>query len=143
MWTALLMAASVPAQNLFVANVNGVTEITPSGVQSTFAPASNFPALFTLAFNNTGGLFVVNGGANGCIGEITPDGAQSIFASGLSYPQGLAFNSAGYLFVANASGLGNAMGLAFEPVAESSFFGLLAVGAAAFFVRRRRLENFT
>jgi DNA-binding beta-propeller fold protein YncE len=37
--------------------------------------------------------------------EFTPSGAQSIFASGLT-PQGLAFNSAGDLFVANAPIIG-------------------------------------
>jgi sugar lactone lactonase YvrE len=37
---------------------------------------------------------------NGTIVEITPGRVQSTFASGLSYPEGMAFNSAGDLFVA-------------------------------------------
>ena len=51
-------------------------------------------------------LFVANqGGTSGTtITEITPGGAQSRFASGLSSPDGLAFNSAGDLFVANQEG---------------------------------------
>lgn len=47
-------------------------------------------------------LFVANNGAANNILEITPGGAQSTFASGLGGPAGLAFNSTGNLFVANA-----------------------------------------
>ena len=72
----------------------------------------------------------------GTIHEITPDGVKTTFASGLREPQGLAFNSAGDLFVADAanvniyeftpggtqstfaSGLYNPSGLAFQPVPE-------------------------
>ncbi len=68
----------------------------------------------------------------GVIFEITPDGAQSTFALGLSDPIGLAFDSAGNLFVAEsgsgsilkftpgavrttfASGLSGPVGLAFD-----------------------------
>src|SRR5437879_11122344 len=46
-------------------------------------------------------LFVSGGdGGGGKIFEFTWDGVQSMFASGLSYPQGLAFDTAGNLFVA-------------------------------------------
>ena len=42
---------------------------------------------------------------DGSIYEYTPDGVRSTFASGLNQPRGLAFNSAGDLFVAeNGSG---------------------------------------
>lgn len=46
-------------------------------------------------------LFVSD--SNGNIYEITPGGAQSTFASGLSYPYGIAFNSAGDLFVGDSA----------------------------------------
>jgi DNA-binding beta-propeller fold protein YncE len=73
----------------------------------------------------------------------------------LDNPQGLAFNSAGDLFVANsgngtiteitpggqqttfASRLSNPTFLAFQPVPEPSALGLLAVSTAALLVRRR------
>src|SRR5208282_3396574 len=45
-------------------------------------------------------LFVSAALGGTTITEITPGGAQSTFASGLTNPHGLAFNSAGNLFVA-------------------------------------------
>ena len=84
---------------------------------------------------------------SGNIYEFTPGGTRSTFASGLSYPVGLAFNSAGNLFEADydsgniyeftpgdtrstfASGLDLPAYLAFEPVPEGSTLALLAVGA--------------
>ena len=75
------------------------------------------------------------------------------------YPEGLAFNSAGNLFVGTeggliyeftpggvkstfASGLSNLDQMAFQgialPVPEPSALGLLAVGTTALLVRRRR-----
>jgi hypothetical protein len=48
-------------------------------------------------------LFVA-GFFNGDIYEITPGGAQSTFASGLTYPIGLAFDSAGNLFEGDGQG---------------------------------------
>jgi hypothetical protein len=68
-----------------------------------------------LAFDSAGDLFEADYGS-GNIYEYTPGGAQTTFASGLSNPAGLAF----------------------QPVPEPSALGLLAVGAAAFLVRRHR-----
>lgn len=94
---ALLVAASLQAQNLFVGNfvnyppkIDTITEITPSGVQSTFATGMTSPN--KLAIDNAGNLFESDEGS-GNIYEFTPGGAKSTFASGLSGPEGLAFQS--------------------------------------------------
>ena len=95
----LLMAASAPAQNLFVADSasNSIYEITPDGVQTTFASGLCYPA--GLAFNNAGVLFESDSESSN-IYEFTPSGVRGTFASGLYAPTALAFNSAGDLFVA-------------------------------------------
>lgn len=88
-----------------------------------------------MVFDATGNLFVANPEA-GKIEKLTPDGHCSGFASGLVHPFGLAFDSAGYLLVADvqsdeksglilkfspdgsrstfASGLTHPVGLAFD-----------------------------
>ena len=115
----LLITSSAPAQNLFEADrgSGNIYEFTPGGVQTTFASGLNAPD--GLAFNRAGDLFVVSAGLNN-IYEYTPGGAQTTFAYGLSNPAGLAFE-------------GETL-----PVPEPSALGLLAVGAAAFLVRRHR-----
>jgi sugar lactone lactonase YvrE len=101
-----LLSCTAQAQNLFV-NCDGtnIIEITPDGVQSTFA--SGLIQATGMAFDSAGDLFVgdiqaVDG--NGVIYEYTPAGVRSTFASGLAEPTGLAFDSAGNLFVANGQG---------------------------------------
>jgi sugar lactone lactonase YvrE len=95
--------AAAQNQNLFV-NCDGtnIIEITPDGVQSTFA--SGLIQATGMAFDSAGDLFVgdiqaVDG--NGVIYEYTPTGARTTFALGLEEPTGLAFDSAGNLFCAN------------------------------------------
>ncbi len=115
----LLVAAKAQSQNLFEADYlsDNIYEFTPGGVQSTFASGLDGPR--ALAFNNAGDLFVANG-SSGDITEITPGGVQSTFASELDRPIGLAFQ-----------------GVAL-PVPEPSALGLLAFGASALFIRRRK-----
>jgi hypothetical protein len=108
----LLFAASAQSQNLFVTDFwsGNVYEFTPGGVRTTFA--SGFTGPSGLAFNNAGNLFIgneINGNLSGTniiygnsVTEITPDGTQSTFAFPVDEPRGLAFDSAGDLFVANA-----------------------------------------
>jgi glucose/arabinose dehydrogenase len=86
-------------------------------VRSIFASGLNNP--LGLAFDSAGDLFEADYGS-GNIYEYTPGGAQTTFASGLSNPAGLAFE-------------GETL-----PVPEPAALGLLAVGAAAFLVRRHR-----
>jgi hypothetical protein len=47
-------------------------------------------------------LFVAEDFGGGDIYEFTLGGVQSTYATGLGYPDGMAFNSAGDLFVANS-----------------------------------------
>ena len=121
----------VAAGNLFVSDVasGDIYELTPSGVQSTFASGLSAPQF--LAFNSSGDLFVADSVA-GNIYVYRPSGTQSTFASGLDNPVGLAFNSSGDLFEGDwasgniyeftpngtkstfASGLTNPYGLAFN-----------------------------
>jgi hypothetical protein len=95
----LIIAFSAPAQNLFVAELQSgtITEITPSGVESTFAIGLNHPA--SLAFNSAGNLYEADYGS-GNVFQFTTNGVQSSFAS-LSDPFVLAFDSSSNLFVAN------------------------------------------
>ncbi len=116
----LLLASSAPAQNLFVSDLVGfyiysgnTTEITPGGAQSTFASGLNEPA--GLAINNAGDLFEADLGSDN-IYEFTPGGTRSTFASGVDNPNYLTF----------------------QPVPKPSALGLLAVGATALIVHRRR-----
>ena len=97
---------------------NSVDKFTASGVASAFAtdPGNgsvlNFPV--GLAFDSAGNLYVANnsggGGGNGSIEKFTPSGVASVFAadpgdgSVLCGPEGLAFDSAGNLYVANDGG---------------------------------------
>jgi hypothetical protein len=149
------------AGNLFVGNGDNVTKITPGGAQSNFA--SGLGQTYGLAFNSAGDLFDVDI-SGGNIYKITPDGTQSLFASGLAVPWGLAINSDGDLFVTDpgsgypdngniyeytpeglqstfASGLDFPSALVFQPAPEPSALGLLAVGVAALYIRRRRSSS--
>ena len=145
------------AGDLFVGTGGGdngaIIKITPGGTQSTFATGLSFPG--GLAFD--GPNLLVTEQDSGTIFQYTPGGVQSTFATTSSSAlNGLAFNSAGDLFVASAgtgsiieiapggaqstfaSGLGNPAGIAFQPVPEPSVMALGAIGALAFFARRRR-----
>src|SRR5205807_10230849 len=56
-------------------------------------------------FDDAGNLFAANDdyrtGSVNSIDKFPPDGPPSSFATGLRYPVGLAFDNAGYLFVAD------------------------------------------
>lgn len=91
----------------------------------------------------------------GNVFEYTPGGVQSTFASGLGNLGGIEFDTAGNLFVDDASnkaiykitpggvvttfasGFVEPSDLAIQPVPEPSALAFLALGAAALAVRRR------
>lgn len=95
--------------DLFVANTDynsgygSIVEITPGGVQSTFASGISPQGL---AINNAGDVFEADYNS-GNINEYTSSGAESTFATGFSFPLGLALDSAGDLFVGSGYGNGN------------------------------------
>ena len=140
------------AGDLFVGTANNITEITPGGVQSLFASGVNVANVNNVAFNVFGNLFAESD--NQIILEITPNGTQSTFAP-LGADEQMAFDGQDILFVANKNnegvfeynssgkqstfvpGLGEAIGLAFQPVPEPPVWGLLTMGAPAWLLYRR------
>jgi hypothetical protein len=84
-----------------------IVKITPGGVQSLFATIPGDIFLSGLASDHVGNLFVMavdNTDPNGAstIYKITPGGIVSTFGSQTGQGFGLAFDSAGYLFAADA-----------------------------------------
>ena len=157
-FTTPISMAFDSAGDLFVGSGYGdgngiITKITPGGTQSLFASGLNFPGGMT--FNGAGNLLVTEQDT-GTILQYTLGGVESTFATtSYSSLNGLAFDSAGNLFVGVssgsileiapgggqsvfASGLGDPVGLAFQPVPEPTTFALLGIGAAALLARRRR-----
>ena len=125
------------SDNLFVANSlddagfgGYVTEITPSGVQSTI-PSGPDPK--ALAFNSSGDLFETDY-HSGNIYKYTPGGVLSIFATVTPAPQALAFDRAGNLFVGTGYGSGNESITEITPEGTQSTFatGLSYIAGLAF-----------
>jgi sugar lactone lactonase YvrE len=139
--------------NLYAANWgNAIEKIAPNGSAALFARTSGGPT--GLAFYG-GNLYSTSG--SDAIQEFTPSGAGSTFAVGslLNNPQGLAFDAAGNLFVANYSGgnvveyTPNGIGsvyasgifapefVAIQEVPEPSAWVLLSLGAILLLPLRR------
>ena len=93
-----------PAGNLYVATKGdeSVTQVTPGDVASTYATGFGDP--LALAFN-AGNLYVANFEGDS-VSRVAPGATTggTIFVSGLIGPEGLAFDAAGDLFVANLAG---------------------------------------
>ena len=137
-----LVCSSAPAQNLFVSSDaagGNIYEFTPNGVRSTFASE----LAGALAVDSAGNLFVTTGyrddfgfpiNGSGKIYKLTPNGLRTTFASGLDLPTGLAFDSAGNLFVANVSKFINGAIYKFTPAGGRTTFasGLTNPEAVAF-----------
>ncbi len=87
--------------NLYVSSTTAhkIVRIAPSGTVTDYA--TNFPAnsnLLGMTFDSTGNLYV----ADVTVGvyKVLPGGSVSLWATGMSYPQDVAFNSAGLLHAA-------------------------------------------
>jgi sugar lactone lactonase YvrE len=146
------------AGNLFVGAGYGdgagyITEIAPDQTQTLFASGLSFPQALT--FTAGGNLLVGNEGIN-AVYEFTPSGAQSTLVALDSNAQGIAYDSAGNLFIstdagpiieistngtqttfATESGIPNIM--AFQPVPEPSSWALVGLGLVVLVRARGRL----
>jgi sugar lactone lactonase YvrE len=99
------------AGNLYAADggTQTIYKFAPNGTRTVFVgPSALAPgeSPVGLAFDRSGNLFVsietfTDPGADSVV-YFTPTGVKSIFATGLTTPRGLAFDSVGYLFVAEA-----------------------------------------
>src|SRR5882724_7745777 len=80
-------------------------------------------AIGALTANGAPGDLFASDNLGGTIYKFAPDGTWSIFATGLNDPEGLAFDSAGYLFVADSgTGSGDGKIYKFAPDGTRSIF---------------------
>src|SRR3954463_5148370 len=79
-----------------------------------------------------GDVYVSNddGAGSACVIKIGPDGTRSVFASGFQNPQGLAFDHAGNLIIATATGDPNPTGQILEITPAGSQRVLASIGSA-------------
>jgi len=112
------------AGNLYAADGGAQTiyKFAPNGTRTVFVGPSAFAegeSPVGLAFDSNGNLFVSietfsDPGADSIV-YFTPMGVKSTFATGLTFPRGLAFDSARYLFVAEANAIPDGRILRFPP----------------------------
>jgi sugar lactone lactonase YvrE len=144
------------SDNLYVADFNRIVKITPGGSSSVFAGASS--GAINIVVSPLGDFYVSTDYAP--IYKYTPSGTRSLFASVPGKSSGMAFDTAGNLFVADrgtgcgniymftpdgvrttfATGLVNPeIGMVFVPEPSSVMF--LAYGGFWFISRRRRPKS--
>ncbi len=104
-WVVLADPCTNRADILFVANYgnNTIVKINSSGTITVFASSGiDEPSAAGLAFDSAGNLYVSNysydNNGNGTIEKFNSSGVGTLFANVSSYPQGIAFNTAGVLF---------------------------------------------
>jgi sugar lactone lactonase YvrE len=146
--------ATDSAGNLYVSDgsTGNIDKFSPSGVSSVFAHVGS---AYGVAFDSAGNLYAATFTGN-TIDKITPGGVVSLFCNGgpFLFPTELAFDSSGTLYATDpggnvdkitqggvaslftTTGPNPPFGIAIIP--EPSVLGLLAVGAIAFIVFRRR-----
>src|SRR5687768_3297140 len=92
-----------PTGSLFVANKAGntISEVTAAGVVSIFSDDVVAPA--AVAFDSTGDIFVVAGGAAGAISRFNRQGRAIPVVSGFNDPRALAIDRADNFYVVNGS----------------------------------------
>jgi len=103
-WDTPLGLAFDSSGDLFVADrsAGAIDEVKPNGQQLTFASGAFPPAQpICLAIAPNGVLYASD---SGNVYKFSSTGVPSVFANGLFYPQGLAFDSKGDLFIANSGG---------------------------------------
>jgi len=101
---ALSLPAISPAQNLYLSGGSGgdIYRYTMDGTRTTIATGLQYSGL---ACDSAGNLFAASPAPGGnSIYKFTPAGVRTTFASGLHEPQGLTFDNAGMLFVADFAG---------------------------------------
>lgn len=100
-----------PAGNLYVAGSTGtsgsITKITPSGTQSVFAVATGQPQFVSVIYDRGSGDLYASSFNGNKVDRVSPTGVVTPFSSTASTPNGLAFDSAGNLYIAdnNAPGI--------------------------------------
>ncbi len=103
-----------------------IVRFTPGAVESTFATASSSSiGLSDLTVDSAGNVLVSAGASNSAFTEIlkfTSTGVESTFASGLNGNRGLAFDSAGNLFVVERPSTTTGDILEFTPAGVESVF---------------------
>jgi sugar lactone lactonase YvrE len=99
-----VLAAQGHAQSIYVSEYfgQGIKNITIAGVNQTNQVMTTNANLMSLAFDDSGNLFVAS---DFSVLKISTTGAVTTFASGLNYINPMAFSSSGTLFVGSRSGI--------------------------------------
>ncbi|WP_428151351.1 IPTL-CTERM sorting domain-containing protein [Brevundimonas sp.] len=131
--------------SLYVASSGELEAVTVPG--AVVSRVAFFGQAYGVTLDGAGALYVSDRVA-GTVERVTPAGVKTPVASGLTQPQGVAFNTAGDLFVSSGAGIitrFNAVGAPVgpRPVPTLSewamiLFGLMLAGGATLYIQYRR-----